>query len=352
MNHDSRSSHRRFRCTALFLFLSLGFLSCLSSRAQILGFSSPTSTSSFSVGGNSQREGVSGTVFTDGWLYVAYTGRNTDGYGNAPVYVSLTNGGDASYIYSGWQATLSGPQTIAAADNPAIVNYGGRLVMAYTDSFGSVNLVASTSVDHSAAPPVNWGSTIASIPLSGADGSPSLAVHSINGTPYLFLAARNAADHSLSLVQFDLNLNIVHSMNCPTCTLGFSPALGEFQGKLYIAIQANDNSHNIYYWTTTDGQNLTFLVSTKSDQTSTTPSLAVHNGILYLGFRTNDGNHKFLYKYSYDGQNWSGGIYGGVTMGGSPALIDATGLQADNGDLLNLFVANDSSYWLWGQKAP
>jgi hypothetical protein len=118
----------------------------------------------------------------------------------------------------------------------------------------------------------------------------------------------------------------VQSTNFPGKTFGFSPALAEFNGQLYIAIQANDNSHNIYYWTTTDGQNLTFRVSTKSDQTSTTPSLVVHNNILYLGFRADDGGHAFLYKYSSDGLNWTGANQGGVAMGGPPALIDATGL--------------------------
>ena len=103
-----------------------------------------------------------------------------------------------------------------------------------------------------------------------------------------------------------------------------------FNNTLYIAFPTNDNSHTLYYYTTTDGVTLTFHTNAAGDQSSTSPSMLAFQGRLYMAFRTNDGDHKFIYKSSTDGINWTGSHSpSGVTMGGPPSPADGTTLISD-----------------------
>jgi hypothetical protein len=183
----------------------LPFVPALGANAQTLGFSGPTSSQQMNVGGNSQREGVSGTVFADDHrLYVAYTSRQGNARGDAPVYVSSSGDGTGSDIFAGFQATFDPGSnlTISSNANPAITAINHQLVMALNDSYGNVSLVKSSGYNAGQQNPITWGTQFVGA-LSGTDGSPALAVHYINSIPYLFVAARNAADHSLWLAQFD-----------------------------------------------------------------------------------------------------------------------------------------------------
>ncbi len=322
-------------------------------------FTSPsTSGSHFSAGGTSQREGLS-TAVEGGTLYLARTDTNiVDSGGDAAVFVSTSSTGIGYGIDYGRQVVTDNGVSALAASNPALAVdgiAGGNLYLAWIDGYGALHYVVS-SRSPNGSELVDWGQQSYSfIPVNGSQAvpliySPSIAV--LGNTVYI--SALSGADRSLWLGRFPVGqpYNITWS-NFPADTdIGMSPGLGVFNNTLYIAFPANDNSHNLYYYTTTDGQNLTFQTGAGGDQSSTTPSLVAYKGLLYMAFRTNDGDHKFIYKYSSDGINWSGSIsLSGVAMGGPPSLADGTSLTSDPGHLINSFVANDPSLYLYSGES-
>jgi hypothetical protein len=134
--------------------------------------------------------------------------------------------------------------------------------------------------------------------------------------------------------------------------IGMSPGLGSLNNTIYVGYPTNDNSHSLYYLSSTDGYNFNFSSAASGDSSSTTPALQGFQNCLYMAFRTNDGDHKFIYKYSPDGVNWTGSTsLSNVRMGGPPSLADGTTLTSDPNKLVATIVANDSSYYLYGGQS-
>jgi hypothetical protein len=329
-----------------------------------LNFSSPANDPGLVVGGAPQRFGVGAVVFK-GSLYVAWTSNQTfDSRGDANVYVaSSTSGGPDYYPFPPSPIVSAQGVTITAAGNPALAVLNGVLYLGVVDGYGGATFITSTDG-------TTWGSYAGC--GTGYTGSATMAA--FNGSMYM--ALENAADQSLTLCKIPNQATTPGAtpttQNFPEITQNFVAGLGVYTppggvATLYIAYATNQNSHNIYYYTTTDGVNFLYSTAAAGDQSSTTISLASHNNVLYMAFRSNDGGHNLLYKYSTDGVSWSSYIdVSGNQTGGPPTLVTSEASPttavdylsgplsgtAVPGDLFNLYVSNDSSQVLWTQYTP
>ena len=294
------------------------------------------------MGGESGRPGV-GAANWNGSLWVAYLGTSTvDQAGDFYVYTAYNSGGinfgNKSQVISG-----NPDQTVAALGNPSLLVYNGSLYLFYNDAYGNANYIyTSDGVNWSEVYSINTGYFI--------DASQSAVVY--NGL--IYVGFRNHADYSLILATINSSNNTGWT-NYPSIGLNFNPGLAVFNNELYIALTTDANSHNMYYFTTTDGVNLTGpFTGTATNQSSTAPSLAVFNNVLYLGFRSNNSKDNFWYMYSTDGVNWSSSINANVGIGGNPILAVAPNLPGPyNGDIF-FFWASESSpdFYLCSMHAP
>lgn len=311
------------------------------------------------IGGAPQRFGLQGTVFQNS-VWAAFTStQTTDSRGNANLMVGNSiNPGPlqnlSTVVYNGGTVTGTG--------NPALGTLNNILYIAQADSYGDV--IVLTSADGS-----SWTSR-GSCGAAVSTGSVTMAP--LNGKMYI--ATENASDQSLTLcIVQDVVTNpgaSITTRNFPNVNMSFVAGMTNYtppggSPTLYIAYpsSAANANHNLYYYTTTDGVNFNYSTAAAGDQSSTTPSLASHRGYLYMGFRSNDGSHGFLTKVSTDGVNWSGYTNNGHSMGGPAALIGTgdssyypsqsnTINGSNNGQLFNLYVADDSTQALYTQSTP
>lgn len=302
-----------------------------STPSPTLNWSTSSQDSQTVVGGASGRNAVGAAVFQNS-MYVAYTStKTTDSSGNAPVYVGRNVAGGPNFQNAGV------PLVTTAASNPALANIEGtQLWMAVGSGTGGVYTYYSVDGSH-------WTSG----PSCGTNfqGSPTIAEFTHNGLHYIYVALQNNynfnprnAAQALALCVIPYSASQSYSIT-PTVTyfntaVGFVPGMVQYTPPngvptLYIAYPTQANSHNLYYYTTTDGVSFTYSSAAAGDQSSTTPSLAVHNGYLYMAFRTNDGDHKFIWKYSTDGSTWSQSYTNGSAMAGAPALV-STGASSSS----------------------
>lgn len=104
---------------------------------------------------------------------------------------------------------------------------------------------------------------------------------------------------------------------------GTGPSMAVFNGKIYIAYQANDGSHNTMITTSSDGVSFSSPVRYSYLQTlsATGPALTVGGGFLWLAFTGEDG---YVYlTASHDGYNFPGP----TGYGGPAPVIDPAGGQ-------------------------
>lgn len=219
----------------------------------------------------------------------------------------------------------------------------GDLYLFYNDAYGTTNYVyTSDGVNWSGVYSINTGYFI--------DASQSAVVY--NGEIYVGL--RDHASYSLILATVDSSNN-TGSTIFPSIGLNFNPGLAVFNNELYIGITTDANSHDLYYFTTSDGVNLAGpFTGIAAHSSSTAPTLAVLNNVLYYGFRANDSTDVFWYLYSTDGVNWSSTIRGNVAIGGNPELVVAPDLPGpENGDIFFLWASDSSpDFYLCSMHAP
>jgi hypothetical protein len=214
--------------------------------------------------------------------------------------------------------------------------------LVYTDGFGNTQFLHTSDG-------VNWGADLGLV-TTGITGSPSLAVFG----PNLFVGLLNKSKVTLTLASIAEN-NTVTVENYPSITLNFNPGLAVFNNTLFIATETNADSHDIIYYTSTDGLTLSSAnTGAASDQTSTAPTLAVFNNVLYLGFRSNDSSDNFLYKFTTDGTTWSSSIEPHIGIGGNPLLVAATTLSGPDNNRIFMLFASESSpdFFLCSTSAP
>jgi hypothetical protein len=283
-------------------------------------------------------------------LWVAYTSGDSTLSGS--LRISQASTGIGYGLSTGAQVDISGTP-VYSFNNPALTSDGTYLFLAYTDTNGYFQLLQSNANPGNTGT-LSWNYVGQFAPSGGSFiYSPSLAVLNIGGTPYLMMS-ETGTDRSLWLGEYPINGYFPGATwtNTIGANIGMAPGLGVFNNVLYIAFPTNDNSHNLYYYTTTDGVTLSFYTTAAGDQSSTSAAMLAFQGHLYMAFRTNDGDHKFIYKSSTDGVNWTGShSLSGVTMGGPPALADGTSLISDPGHLICNFVANDPSLYLYGGES-
>ncbi len=303
-----------------------------------LSFSSPgTAANPTFVGGVSGRQGPAVTnLFNGSYASVAYTsttpfdGQN-DSYvywnsgGNQYTQLNVTNGVAASSANPALQsAVVAGQRTLFMALNIGQVQ---------TSNYGGLTGILSTTSIAQGGPwsyVVNLGGSSNTAPnYPSVSYSPSLAASS----QYLFLGARNNADHTLTLCRLDITVQngATTCNNFPgTAGMNFNPALFYWNNILYIGFTDQNNAtHAVRMYTSTDnGQTVsenTNITAVNGDQASTQPAFVQANNALYIGFRSNDGSQSFLYKWSTDGVNWTSSTNAGISIVSAPALTKAGG---------------------------
>ena len=141
---------------------------------------------------------------------------------------------------------------------------------------------------------------------------------------------------------FAQNLNFTAGVRSPYDSMGSSPSLALFNGRLYAAFRSNDTRNVLYVASSGDGVNFGPAQAYPQFQMGSAPSLAVFNNRLYLGFQANDPGHVLFITSSTDGVNFvaaSGKT--NIQIGSAPSLA------AFNGRLFAAFKANDSGNALW-----
>jgi hypothetical protein len=272
-----------------------------------------------------------------------YLGKTTvDPAGDFYVYTAYNTGGinfgNKSQVISG-----NRDQTVAASGNPSLLVYNGDLYLFYNDAYGNANYVYTSDG-------INWSQVYSYAAGYFVDASQSAVV--FNGL--IYVGSRYHTDFSLLLTSIN-SANSYTTVNYPSIGLNFNPGLAVFLNTLFIAFETDANSHNLYYYESTNGTALTGpLTGTATNQSSTAPTLAVFNDVLYLGFRSNDSSNNFLYMYSTDGGTWSSSIEPHVGIGGNPELVVAEDLPPPyNGDIFFLWASESSpNFYLCSMHAP
>ena len=138
------------------------------------------------------------------------------------------------------------------------------------------------------------------------------------------------------------NLNFTAGVKSPTDSMGSTPSLARFNGKLYAAFRSNDTRNVLYVASSTDGINFAPAQAYPQFQMGSAPSLAVFNNRLYVGFQANDSDHALYVTSSGDGVNFTqaSGKFN-VQIGSAPSLA------AFDGRLFVAFKANDAGNAVW-----
>jgi hypothetical protein len=284
------------------------------------------------IGGQAGRQAPAAAPFL-GQEYVAFTSANdpepNDQFHDMYVYI-------ANLQNFNFQRLIPQSGTVFSDVNPALhtSRVDGRLYLAinsqqnpannnggFTDLFVNANGAGFTIAPFQ---------TTAPFPFT--DNSPSLT----SSSQYLFLGARNAVDHTLTLCRFDINNNSTCTNFPGSRAMNFNPAMAYYNNTLYIGYEEQDNTHALRIFTSTDnGQTIsegTNITNVNEDTTSTAPTFGIltnnttHLPVLYIGFRTNDSGQSFLYRYSTDGINFAIRQGTGEQMEGSPTFsLDTTG---------------------------
>jgi Alpha-L-arabinofuranosidase B, catalytic len=132
-------------------------------------------------------------------------------------------------------------------------------------------------------------------------------------------------------------------------SIGSAPAMAAFNNRLYIAFQANDPSHSLFVTSSTDGVHFTTPAQGYPGiQIGSAPAMAPFNNRLYVAFQANDPSNQLFVTSSADGVNFTtpASGYPGIRMGSSPAMTEF------NDQLDIAFQANDPSHALFVTSSP
>ncbi len=266
------------------------------------------------VGGVGDREGFGAAIF-NGQLWVAHTGPGT---GDQPVYIGSVD--DSSSIPGSYQyVNPSGGQAYGDS-NPALVAYGsggtGHMFLIINDASHNTGV---WRLDGTV-----WN-FVSVLPVS-SDYSAGAAISDDNSTLYIGLRAwNNSTDETLTICRVDIASSATSCSAHPgTQKMLFNPELAFWNGTLYAAFAADNGSHSVEYYTSTDGgQTINLQTSTSGDQASVSPKLVKFNNALYMGFRSNDSSQHFLTRYTTDGINWTGSVDTGISIHGAPMMVNS-----------------------------
>lgn len=274
------------------------------------------------IGGVGDREGFGAAIFNHN-LYVAYT---QAGSGDQPVYINQVNdsgnlpGGNYSYV------NPTGGSAYSNA-NPNLVAGGGNMFLVLNNASRNTGIWKYNGS--------GWD-LYGSLPTS-SDYSPGAAISDDGSTLYIGLRATNVpyggngpnGDETMTICRVSTaSFSSSCSAHPGTQKLLFNPELAYWNGTLYAAFAADDGSHTVKYFTSTDGgQTLTAQSGASSDQASISPKLVIYNGALYMGFRSNDSSQRLITKYTTDGVNWSSSVNTCCTTHSVPMMVN----NLDNG---------------------
>ncbi|HLJ00808.1 MAG TPA: hypothetical protein VKT76_13905 [Bradyrhizobium sp.] len=155
------------------------------------------------------------------------------------------------------------------------------------------------------------------------DDSPAMAV--FNGRLYVaFRSKDNTLYVSAVKVGADGYYNRIDTDNANGINgikLQNNPAMAAFNGKLYIAFKANDESNKLYVTSSDDGMNFPKAKGYNDIRLQNSPAMAAFNGKLYIAFKSNDSMDKLYVTSSDDGTNFpEAKIKGTLQFTDSPAM--------------------------------
>ncbi|ADV82433.1 hypothetical protein [Terriglobus saanensis] len=338
LNRSSNSSLISQRASTNFWLLSSLLIALLtvftvSASAQSLSWSASSSLG-VTISGVPGRETPAAAVY-NGQMYVAYTSTSVaDQFGNKYVYVGSGTGA----AYSGFGYINPSGGVASSNTNPSLVAFKGRLYLAFNNAAPT----GTEFTDIVSFDGTSWG-VVTGLPVSGnVLYSPSLAT---DGT-YLYVALLDAATRTMTLCKSadGSTFSCTNFAGSLPDSLGYNPGLAVYNGVLYAGWVTNANSHDMYYYTSSD-QGVTWTKSNALDgsQSSCAPHLGAHNGILWYDVRTNDDAHKFSQRYTTNGVSWANGADAHLAMEGEPAIQDGSGLSIFSQYFYLFYASNDGT---------
>ena len=277
-----------------------------------------------------------------GGIYIAFQANDP----SHSLYLSSSSDGKT------WTTPAVGYPGIQLGSAPAMAEFKGRLYIAFQANDPSHSLYVTSSSDGKTwttpavgYPGIQIGGTPNINPVDGSVATPTvLAMAEFNGRLYIAFQA-NDSSHSLYLTSSsDGTTWTTPAVGYPGIQIGGAPAMAAFNGYLYIAFQANDPSHSLYVTRSSDGSTWTTpAVEFAGITIGSAPTMSVRNQTLFLAFQANDSSHLLYVTETSDGTNWltPASRYPDINVGNAPALTTL------NNQLYLAFQANDRSHILY-----
>jgi len=101
---------------------------------------------------------------------------------------------------------------------------------------------------------------------------------------------------------------------------GAQPGMVQFNNKLWLCLQQNNSSHNLFYSSSSDGITWAAPTEVSSLQLGGGASMVVFNNDLVLATQQNNSNKELWIFSSPNGTTWTGEGYSSLLLGNVPAL--------------------------------
>jgi hypothetical protein len=241
--------------------------------------------------------GVVATTFQND-VYTAFEASNADGY-----QCGWTNGSTTSpclctsipgQAIVGQEWVWNCPGYLPAMDGqPQITVWNGIVYVAFAEA-GSHQLAVASSSN---------GYYFSYVEPAGITVAPGPAIGVFNGQLYVAYQ-QNASAHYLGIASSYDGVHFSNSLHT-NIQIGHSPAITQFQNKLVVANFCQCDSHYLDVYTSVDGVSFSKTEITSQVLSNiSAPSLLAYNNVLALAYVRNNTNDIYT-STSYDAVNWT-----------------------------------------------
>jgi flagellar biosynthesis regulator FlaF len=238
----------------------------------------------------------------------------------------------------GWSGNSLINQTSQCA--PSLTVFNGELWLGFTADNSSNNLlVCSIGALPNFGPQWSGLNFAGNTPLGQTTkAAPSLL--EFNGALWMAFVANNNTNDLLTCSSSDsLNWSATYPVGQASKT---APALAIFGHNLWMAFVADNNANELLVCSSTDGKHWLASTPIQGQYSKTAPSLVAFNNQLWVAFVANNSSNDLLVCSSSDGVHWSGDLQ---IQGQSSKAMPS--LAVFNNRLWVAFQANDNTNQLW-----
>lgn len=166
------------------------------------------------------------------------------------------------------------------------------------------------------------------------------------GRDYVAFQANNSS-HNLFVTSTTSGTPYPAATGYPNIQIGSAPAMTEFRHQLYVAFQADNSSHNLFVTSSPTGTNFPNATGHPNIQIGSAPAMVEFRHQLLVAFQGNESGHHLFTTASSDGQTFPTATQiPNVQIGSAPAMA------VFNGKVYVAFRANDSTNALFVTSSP